>query len=267
MGSDRTNWLSQLIPNKDDRITFGLFIASLFLAIISIVILSLFNGFQSTWKLAIIIIIGIIYVYSMVFLLDRISSSRRSKTLESVNKNYSSIIRTMYSDNSKKQVKDLSLMITSEITSKSKQSKNESDDHVMPLTTLKNMIYNMASIQSFYDISLQQARRSFATAIIISALGFAFFIGISIMVLVYDVPSSSAVIPAIGGTLIEVIAATVFIIYRKSLEQMNHYFKSLMINEKLLLSINLVEYISEGKQDDMYSEIIRSHLENKDKID
>ena len=129
------------------------------------------------------------------------------------------------------------------------------------VSVLETMVYNMAQIQNYYEISMRQAKNSYILAVVSSGLGIGFFIFASIMVLFFNATISSAIIPAIGGTLTEFIAGTVFIIYKKSLEQMNLYFSSLQSNEKFLSSVNLVEKVSTEKQDDIYCEIIRSRLD------
>lgn len=58
----------------------------------------------------------------------------------------------------------------------------------------------------------------------------------------------------------EVIAGTSLIVYKKSLEQLNHYYNSLHNNERFLSIVNMVSKVSQEKQDDMYFEIVRSQI-------
>lgn len=131
------------------------------------------------------------------------------------------------------------------------------------VSVLDSMLYNMAQIQVYYDVSLSQARNSYTLAIVASIFGVLFFIFASIMVIFFNASVSDVIIPAVGGALTELIAGTIFIVYKKSLEQMNRYFDSLQINEKFLSSVNLVDKISIEKQDEMYCEIIRSRLDHE----
>lgn len=56
-------------------------------------------------------------------------------------------------------------------------------------------------------------------------------------------------------------AGTVKVVYKSSLEQLNHYYKSLHENERFLSTVHLVSKLSPAKQDEMYAEIIKSSLE------
>jgi len=128
-------------------------------------------------------------------------------------------------------------------------------------SVLETMVYNMAQMQNYYEISMMQAKNSYICAVIASCAGIAFFIFASVMVIFCNASISSVIIPAAGGALTEVIAGTIFIIYKKSLDQMNHYFDSLERNEKFLSSVNLVDMVSAAKRDAIYCEIIRSRLD------
>ena len=66
--------------------------------------------------------------------------------------------------------------------------------------------------------------------------------------------------PAIGAAIVEVIAGTSLIVYKKSLEQLNHYYNSLHNNERFLSIVNIVSKVSPERQDEMYFEIIRSQI-------
>ncbi len=172
------------------------------------------------------------------------------KSVLQVSRKYDEIMRTL-------KVSDTSPAL-------SEMTKSRSPEGKVPgkktLSVLETMVYNMALIQNFYDISIEQARFSFALAVATCALGIGFFLYASINVLVFNVELSSALIPAIGGALTEIIAGTVFFLYKKSLEQLNIYFNSLESNEKFLSSINLAEKVSPEKQDDILCEIIKRRL-------
>jgi len=175
---------------------------------------------------------------------------KRPKSVLQISGKYDEIMRTF-------KVSDLSPAV-------SEMTKGRLPEGKAPgkktLTALETMVYNMALIQNYYDISIEQARFSFALAVAVCALGIGFFLYASINVLVFQVELSSAMIPAIGGALTEIIAGTVFFLYKKSLEQLNIYFSSLENNEKFLSAVNLAEKISPDKQDDILCEIIRSRL-------
>lgn len=70
----------------------------------------------------------------------------------------------------------------------------------------------------------------------------------------------STIVPAIGAAIVEVIAGTSLFVYKKSLDQLNHYYNSLHNNERFLSIVNIVSKVSLDKQDDMYSDIIKSQI-------
>ena len=65
---------------------------------------------------------------------------------------------------------------------------------------------------------------------------------------------------AIGGTVVEFIAGTSLLIYKRTLQQLNHYYRSLHENERFLLILNLATKLSENKQEEVYMKIIESQL-------
>lgn len=129
---------------------------------------------------------------------------------------------------------------------------------------LELMLANMKEIKEYYILSKSQSKKSFAIAIIMGMLGF-MLIGVSIFISVLLKDNIAAmIIPAIGAVVVDLISAIFLVVYKKSVEQLNHYYSELHENEKFLSSINLVSSLSKEKQDEIYIEIIRSRL-SKDK--
>jgi hypothetical protein len=177
---------------------------------------------------------------------------KNSKSGNRVYQKYNEILSTL-------KVSDISPAIDEEDRRKYSEEKGQEKKK---LSALETMLFNMALIQVYHDISIEQARFSFALAVTTCTLGIGFFLYASISVLVLHVELSSALIPAIGGALTEFIAGTVFILYKKSVEQMNIYFSSLQSNERFLSAVNLVQRVSPDKQDEILCEIIKSRLDN-----
>lgn len=177
--------------------------------------------------------------------------AKSPKSILRISGKYNDIMRTL-------QVADISPILSETTKGRSPEAKAAGKK---TLSALETMVYNMALIQDFYDISMEQARFSFALAVAACAIGIGFFLYASINVLVFNAGLSSALIPAVGGAMTEIIAGTVFFLYKKSLEQMNLYFKSLESNEKFLSAVNLAEKMSPDKQDDILREIIKSRLD------
>ena len=67
-------------------------------------------------------------------------------------------------------------------------------------------------------------------------------------------------IGALGGAIVEFIAGTALLIYKRTLQQLNHYYRSLHENERFLLIVNLATKLPEEKQTEVYMKIIDSQL-------
>lgn len=123
------------------------------------------------------------------------------------------------------------------------------------------MLLNMKEIKEYYVLSKKMAKRSFALSVVFSILGFCIIATSIIAIFVTDVSIAETLIPVIGGTVIELIAGTTLVVYKKSLEQLNHYYNSLHNNERFLSLVNLVDKMSKDKKDETYLNIINSQLE------
>lgn len=125
---------------------------------------------------------------------------------------------------------------------------------------LKLMLANMREINDYYVLSKTQAQNAFILAVITCVIGIV-LMGVSIFAaFFYTSNVVSAIVPAVGAAIVEVIAATSLFVYKKSLSQLNHYFNSLHSNERFLSIVNIVSKASPEVQDDMYFEIIKSQI-------
>lgn len=139
--------------------------------------------------------------------------------------------------------------------SSQKQSKEEFSD------VLELMAIHLKEIKDYYVLSKSMAKDSFylAVAMCICGLG---IIGASIVaIFLVDISFMEALIPVIGGSVVEVIAGTSLSVYKKSLEQLNQYYESLHSNERYLSLVSLVDRLSEDKRDEVYTNIVNSQLE------
>lgn len=123
------------------------------------------------------------------------------------------------------------------------------------------MLANMKEIKDYYALSKAQAKNSFFLSVIMCISGFV-LMAISVAVpLLSNTQNDYSFITAIGGVIIEVIAGTSLFVYRKSLDQLNHYYSELHENERFLSSVNLISKMSKDRQDDMYEKVIQTQLE------
>lgn len=144
--------------------------------------------------------------------------------------------------------------------------KHETDDETITQNANKDiielMILNMREINEYYKLSKSMTRDSFLLAVFMCIGGF-LIISISVFFVLHkSIESTEIIIPIISGTVIEVIAATTLIVYKKSLEQLNRYYDSLHENEIFLSSVNIVSKMSSEHRDDTYDYIIRTKLNN-----
>jgi len=125
---------------------------------------------------------------------------------------------------------------------------------------LELMLANMREINDYYILSKTQAQKSFSLAVVMCIIGIV-LMGVSIFAAFFQSSNViSAIIPAVGAAIVEVIAGTSLIVYKNSLSQLNRYFNSLHSNERFLSIVNIVSKASPEKQDDMYFEIIKSQI-------
>ncbi len=117
------------------------------------------------------------------------------------------------------------------------------------------MVENMSEINDYFVISKKHATRSFWLAFFASLFGLILFI-LTVVISFFNDNVSYAIITAISGAFTEIFSVTIFIIHKKSTEQLNFYYKALHENEKLLLSINILKYVTPPKRDDLYEKII-----------
>ena len=103
------------------------------------------------------------------------------------------------------------------------------------------MQHNLTDIKTYYTWSQKQAKDSFGFAKLMSIAGFTLMALAIVLLAVFKKPIEVALISAASGAITELLAATVMIVYRNSMEQLNHYHHALHEDERFLSSINLVE--------------------------
>lgn len=120
------------------------------------------------------------------------------------------------------------------------------------------MLHNLKEMGEFYVLTKEQAKNSFYLSVGMCIAGFGLFAGASILSLVWK-ENLFALLTALGGVVVEVIAGTSLYIHKKSLEQLNYYYSSLHNNERFLSLINIS---SKTKlKDELFSKIVESELD------
>lgn len=147
-----------------------------------------------------------------------------------------------------------------ELRTKLMDSYDKKNDNQFDILEL--MLDNMKEIRDYYIISKKQAKNAFTLAIFLCIIGFIFIVISIAFILLFKNTVEASILSAIGGIITEIIACTTLIVYKSSLEQLNNYYESLHNNERFLSLVNIVNKISNNKQDEAYLNIINVELQN-----
>lgn len=120
------------------------------------------------------------------------------------------------------------------------------------------MLHNLREIEEFYSLTKEQAKRAFCLSVGMCISGFLLFAFSSVLSLLWK-ENLFALLTALGGVVVEVVAGTSLFVYKRSLEQLNFYYSSLHDNERFLSLIKISEK-TECK-DALYTKIVESELE------
>lgn len=137
------------------------------------------------------------------------------------------------------------------------------DESYLPLGHLK---VNWSEMKEYYRISKNQAKAAFNWAIAICILG--------ILILAFAIASPfipvfsshNVLIPilsTIGGTIVELFAGTILLVYKHTLSQMNLYHEALADYQHYLSCINLASMVTDDeKRNQLYEQIITAEMDN-----
>lgn len=104
------------------------------------------------------------------------------------------------------------------------------------------MIDNVGELREYYVISKQQARRSFSASLFICFFGIVIYV-LGIVAYVFFNKNIS-VVSIIAGTVVEVISALFFWLYREATKQLSIYHQRLGSTEKYLIAIQIIKDVS-----------------------
>ncbi len=120
------------------------------------------------------------------------------------------------------------------------------------------MLHNLREIEEFYSLTKGQAKRAFYLSVGMCISGFLLFAFASVLSFLWK-ENLFALLTALGGVVVEVIAGTSLLVYKRSLEQLNFYYSSLHDNERFLSLIKISE--KTDCKDVLYTKIVESELE------
>lgn len=155
------------------------------------------------------------------------------------------------------------ILNSTDILKKKNETKSDlnNENNKSATDIIELMLLNMKEIKEYYILSKTMAKSSFLLAVIMCILGFIIISASIIAMFVIDISFTQSIIPIIGGAIVEVIAGTSLVVYKKSLEQLNQYYDSLHNNERFLSLVNIVDKLSDDKKDETYINIINNQLE------
>lgn len=111
-------------------------------------------------------------------------------------------------------------------------------------------------LSRFYDLSLDQAGRSFRWALVASIIGLIFFLAAIGFQMMGSENSQLATVTLIGGALIEFIAGINFYLYGKTLSQLTLFQGRLEVTQRFLLANSLCESLSADYKDEARASLI-----------
>jgi hypothetical protein len=95
-------------------------------------------------------------------------------------------------------------------------------------------------LDAYYRTALTQAKRSFLSALILSGIGVCFFFS-AVGILLVQQSRDLALITAIGGATLEVVAGLVFWLYGRTTTQLAHFHERLEQSQRFLLANSFCE--------------------------
>ena len=123
----------------------------------------------------------------------------------------------------------------------------------------------LAIVNSYYESGLGQSQRSFRWSLIWSGVGFCFFLA-AVGFILLQKPTEIAIISAIGGAIIEILASTHLIIYRRATDQLALFRSSLESTQWILLANSMCEKLegeaSQKTRADIISRIVDSAVKH-----
>lgn len=121
-------------------------------------------------------------------------------------------------------------------------------------------------LSQYYELSLSQAGRSFRVALIASAIGLLFFLGVIAYMLIVGASAEISTVGVVGGALSSFIAAVNFFLYGKTLTQLNIFQGKLESTQRFLLANSLSENLENSLKQRTRARLI-AKLAGVDNID
>jgi hypothetical protein len=122
---------------------------------------------------------------------------------------------------------------------------------------------SLNQLTEYYTINKGQARSSFRSSIFALVVGLATLVSGVWFFYFHRGNIQLASLSAISGLLVQFIGGAYFVLYKKSLEQLNFFYDSLLTTQDTMLAIQLAEKLDEKLRDDVYDKIIMALISRK----
>lgn len=157
-----------------------------------------------------------------------------------------------------------SLSDTLDEITKRKQTLEEKIDAQKDNPHVQDIIQlNLSQLNEYYTINKTQSKSAYKFSLIMIFVGFLLIV--LAIILGFAVPSqiSITLIIGIAGLLSEFIGATALNLYKESNKHVNEFLERLTYLQKVMLAVELVDRISEGKKEEQLSNIISSLMKSE----
>jgi len=125
-----------------------------------------------------------------------------------------------------------------------------------PANVLEIVASQIELMTFYHNAVIEQARKSFRSALIASGVGFVFFL-FSIGLILFRQPQQAAVVSLISGALIEFISVVNFYLYAKSSRQFADFQARLDTTQRFLLANSICEGLPDDARLQARLELIR----------
>jgi hypothetical protein len=113
-------------------------------------------------------------------------------------------------------------------------------------------------LNGYYGLALNQAQRSFLSAIITAVAGFGLFVAAIVIVLLFQQSQIVSIISAISGAIIEVIAGLNFHLYGKTTAQLSNFLSRLDTTQRFLLANSVCEGLEGDVKQQVRADLVRA---------
>lgn len=175
---------------------------------------------------------------------------------------YFSLMKKRTQEDLNDEVEKYSTRLRKALASNTSTSSDSPCEEKNNIDALGRMMINLEDIKEFYTWSQKQAKAAFYLSLALCIAGFLLIAAAIVIPLIFNLSLSASILPAIGGVVTELIAATALFVYKSSLSQLNHYHEALHEDERFLSSVSLIGKFNNPEiHDEMLKEIIQSEIQ------